>query len=220
MSRRALNHLARSLVEVLAEDEQREQQMLQMQQALMQQAQGVRPMVMGPGPFGFLMQQPVLQFQQPVRAVEEMAATTPKAPSPAAAVPGGPGLAEPPAGSGAAVAEEVGGRGQSVHGPAGGTGHAAATNAGIARGPAPIEEESPDSPGPVEPAPSRPEASEKIVAPRYRSATPVEGCSAKSAPTARRVSTTPAASEGEGSSRLSEGTRCSSMILFFRNSKL
>ena len=60
MSRRALNHLARSLVEVLAEDEQRGQQMLQMQQALMQQ--GVRPMVMRPGPFGFLMQQPVLQF--------------------------------------------------------------------------------------------------------------------------------------------------------------
>lgn len=39
MSRRALNHLARSLVEVLAEDEQREQQMqAMMQQALQMQA--------------------------------------------------------------------------------------------------------------------------------------------------------------------------------------
>lgn len=221
MSRRALGHLARSLVEVLAEDEQREQQMQQMQQALMGQMSqmgqqmgqmGVRPMVMGPGPFGFFTQQPAMQFQQPLRAVEEMAATTPKAPSPAAAAAG------PAPGHGAAVVEEIGGVRVLVHGVAGGTGHDAATNEGtVRRGPPPVPiVEEPTSP--VEPAPSRPAAPERIVAPRYMSETPV-GCSPKSAPTAPRVSTTP---EAERSSRVSEGTRDrgSSMILFVPNFKL
>lgn len=213
MSRRALNHLARSLVEVLAEDEQREQQMqAMMQQALQMQASQppqqqqflmgapARPMMMmqqQPGmimasPFMHMQPQQPVQFQQTAH-VEEV---VPKAPTQAAASP----LA------GRGVVEEVGGRGA---GPVDSRAAAAAAHAASAVPVtvSPVVEE----PEPTSPA-GPPESSEAILAPRYRSAT-VEGCSAKSAPPVPRAFTV-AASEGEGSSRVSEGTRFLSMILF------
>lgn len=210
MSRRALNHLARSLVEVLAEDEQREQQMqAMMQQALQMQASQppqqqqflmgapARPMMMmqQPGmimasPFMHMQPQQPVQFQQTAH-VEEV---VPKAPSQAAASP----LA------GRGVVEEVGGRGA---GPVDSRAAAAAGHAASSVPVSPVIEE----PEPTSPA-GPPESSEAILAPRYRSAT-VEGCSAKSAPPVPRAFTV-AASEGEGSSRVSEGTRFLSMIFF------
>ena len=124
-----------------------------------------------------------------LRDVEEV---VPKAPSQAAASP----LA------GRGVVEEVGGRGA---GPVDSRAAAAAGHAASAVPVSPVIEE----PEPTSPA-GPPESSEAILAPRYRSAT-VEGCSAKSAPPVPRAFTV-AASEGEGSSRVSEGTRFLSMI--------
>ena len=213
MSRRALNHLARSLVEVLAEDEQREQQMqAMMQQALQMQAlpqqpplqqqflmgAPARPMMMmqQPGmimasPFMQMQPQQPVQFQQTAR-VEEV---VPKAPSQAAAAP----LA------GRGVVEEVGCPGA---GPV--DGRPAAPTSGPTHAP-PAPPVAPASPVIEEPSTSPTGPPERVVAPRYRST--VEGCSAKSAPTVPRAFTA-AASEGEGSSRVSEGTRFLSIILF------